>query len=534
MGACCTECETGKAPCRDSETAAPHGLLVQASPGGDLAIWGPMSVELPSQDKKLVRIAAVERALPGLLKRARFSILHSDYAAGEIVPLLRIDTTRLPPSGVVQAMVAEVANTYGGLPTGILNVTPRIAAAFPRLAGLVGKPVAFAGGTIYEDDRIGQQVRSDILAGKFDSFSINGASFKSREIEWCDTTGCKQVEEVLDLDLSMVTLCSTTPKATAFGAAQARNPGAAFVVVQQADLTTQTPGTSNPTTGDSTMPMGEYTDFDDCVKKNQDKADPAAYCGAIKHKIEQAENKATTIQNPPKAPTPIVNPGPAAHIKQADDAAPAKEEAPPTPGEESLIVDLRQRLETLEQNVALLNGDKDSGAAPDAETKEMPGKDTDTEEEDEGMESDSEDEDEKDKEQTAMSQATTQTDAQPPAATTPQAPTPAPVVFDPSTLPALIQQALKDTLPSALEAMGIKVVKQADTPAPTPAPAPAPVGVKQAETPIPAPPTTSPTHALDVDAKRIQQAMDRGEPGAIRDALLYMKKPTTTPRIGGN
>ena len=34
------------------------------------------------------------------------------------------------------------------------------------------------------------------------------------------------------------------------------------------------------------MPMGEYTDFDDCVLKNQDKDNPDAYCGAIKAKIE--------------------------------------------------------------------------------------------------------------------------------------------------------------------------------------------------------------------------------------------------------
>jgi len=34
--------------------------------------------------------------------------------------------------------------------------------------------------------------------------------------------------------------------------------------------------------------MGEYKDFADCVAKNQDKKDPEAYCGAIKHQIEDS------------------------------------------------------------------------------------------------------------------------------------------------------------------------------------------------------------------------------------------------------
>lgn len=36
------------------------------------------------------------------------------------------------------------------------------------------------------------------------------------------------------------------------------------------------------------MPFAGYRDFDDCVAKNQDKADPEAYCGSIKHRAEGA------------------------------------------------------------------------------------------------------------------------------------------------------------------------------------------------------------------------------------------------------
>lgn len=33
------------------------------------------------------------------------------------------------------------------------------------------------------------------------------------------------------------------------------------------------------------MPFGEYKDFDDCVRKNQDKESPEAYCAVIEKKI---------------------------------------------------------------------------------------------------------------------------------------------------------------------------------------------------------------------------------------------------------
>ena len=37
------------------------------------------------------------------------------------------------------------------------------------------------------------------------------------------------------------------------------------------------------------MPFAGYKDFDECVKKNQDKSDPKAYCGAIKAKAENSD-----------------------------------------------------------------------------------------------------------------------------------------------------------------------------------------------------------------------------------------------------
>ncbi len=34
------------------------------------------------------------------------------------------------------------------------------------------------------------------------------------------------------------------------------------------------------------MPFGEYRDFADCVRRNQDKRDPEAYCAEVKRRVE--------------------------------------------------------------------------------------------------------------------------------------------------------------------------------------------------------------------------------------------------------
>jgi len=44
------------------------------------------------------------------------------------------------------------------------------------------------------------------------------------------------------------------------------------------------------------MPFGPYKDFDDCVRKNQDKSDPQAYCAALERRIKAtADNKKPKI-----------------------------------------------------------------------------------------------------------------------------------------------------------------------------------------------------------------------------------------------
>jgi len=57
-------------------------------------------------------------------------------------------------------------------------------------------------------------------------------------------------------------------------------------------LTTKTvhlPKFLNTMTG---MPFGPYRDFDDCVRKNQDKDNPQAYCAALERIIKRSAGPA--------------------------------------------------------------------------------------------------------------------------------------------------------------------------------------------------------------------------------------------------
>ncbi len=48
------------------------------------------------------------------------------------------------------------------------------------------------------------------------------------------------------------------------------------------------------------MPFAGYSDFDDCTGENSDKEDPDAYCGSIKHKVEDKMKKAGPPGPPPR------------------------------------------------------------------------------------------------------------------------------------------------------------------------------------------------------------------------------------------
>jgi len=73
-------------------------------------------------------------------------------------------------------------------------------------------------------------------------------------------------------------------------------------------------------------PFADYEDWDDCISKNSDKGNPAAYCGYIKAKTEPKKEAAQVPEIPANnlttidvvAPAPITQPNPSNLIKLED------------------------------------------------------------------------------------------------------------------------------------------------------------------------------------------------------------------------
>lgn len=109
--------------------------------------------------------------------------------------------------------------------------------------------------------------------------------------------------------------------------------------------------------------MGEYSDFEDCVAKNQDKENPEAYCGAIKNQIEgkgelkmpdglEEVKKSEPVAQPPAAAASTAPPAPAAST-----TPPAQEPAPaPAPAAAPVpTIDYKAEVEKRDATIAELN-----------------------------------------------------------------------------------------------------------------------------------------------------------------------------------
>lgn len=225
--------------------------MQQADAGEDEepVIWGPVSAEIPSRDQRLIRKDTVEESLPQILRRGRFTAGHDDTVVGEIKEKVVPDPERVPPAEVmdpllpddasredVVAMIEEQVEKNGGLITGMVTVTPKIARVYPRLESIVGSALPFAGGTIYLDDRVGEQTEYEIFEGELDGYSISGVSFGSKPIQYCDATGCQILQDVSDADWHTVTLAPSTESkdSKVAGDAVTMNPAATFLPIQQA------------------------------------------------------------------------------------------------------------------------------------------------------------------------------------------------------------------------------------------------------------------------------------------------------------
>jgi hypothetical protein len=62
-----------------------QGEFFKVNSEGDFFIFGPASAEILDSQGDVIRIGAVKKALPELLKRARVTVDHKDQIVGEIV-----------------------------------------------------------------------------------------------------------------------------------------------------------------------------------------------------------------------------------------------------------------------------------------------------------------------------------------------------------------------------------------------------------------------------------------------------------------
>lgn len=205
--------------------------LTEQAKGQDLLVWGPASVEAVSEDAKLVRMTAIEAALPAAFRRGLISILHKDQVAGHYRPLQPIDPTRAP-AGRARQLAEYLMQTHGGAPTAVLEVTKEIAQAFPHLNPYLGTKQFFAGGVIYGDTETGRFIQDEIRQGNLNSYSIAGMPTDVAKLSICNADACKEVDDVRAIDMSAITLGSIQGGEGPLSA-KVRNPGAAFLLLQQ-------------------------------------------------------------------------------------------------------------------------------------------------------------------------------------------------------------------------------------------------------------------------------------------------------------
>lgn len=207
-------------------------LVAQAGEGQRRAVWGPASVEMESRDGKLITMSAIEAALPQLMRRARLSVLHKDQLVGEIHEALEV-----PPEHAASAKAERLARELGGMfRTGMHKVTQAIADAFPKLRPFIGTDQLFVAATLYQDNATSDLAWKEVAEGLLDSFSISGAATEVEPVTRTGPGGERVLERVTQMDLSAVTLASSSDSKRGHLTATARNPAASLMVIAQSAI----------------------------------------------------------------------------------------------------------------------------------------------------------------------------------------------------------------------------------------------------------------------------------------------------------
>jgi len=150
---------------------------------GRFIIYGPASVEVKDREGDKIRAAALQVALPQLLKRGRFSRNHEDILVGEILPEFESEG-KIYKTGVINDKLMVVGEIWG-------------------------------------DTRAGRETQQGIVDKKLRSYSISGEALDVQKV--CDTSGCYR--DISKLDLHAVTICEN-----------GMNQAAHFSVIQKGDI----------------------------------------------------------------------------------------------------------------------------------------------------------------------------------------------------------------------------------------------------------------------------------------------------------
>ncbi|MFA5432177.1 MAG: hypothetical protein WC319_04800 [Candidatus Paceibacterota bacterium] len=165
----------------------------------ELYIYGPSSVEVLDKQNDIMKMDAIESALPELLKRARISIDHRDMMVGEIL-------TSKELSG----------HTYE---TGVRLPNARDLEMFPKLPST--EKALFIFGKIWSDTAFCKSAIDFINNKEYNSFSLAGRVISYNRV--CDADKCYRL--VNKLNLSSVSIVR-----------DGANPLAKFEIVKSADV----------------------------------------------------------------------------------------------------------------------------------------------------------------------------------------------------------------------------------------------------------------------------------------------------------
>ena len=173
-----------------------QGEFFKVNEEGDFFIFGPASAELLDSQGDVIRIDAVKKALPELLKRARVTVDHKDQIVGEIVESfekkgLIYKTEVRPPNDEELSKFCSLEKEREAL---------------------------FVLAKVWDDTEYCREVRKAIEKGDYRSYSISGNVLNSRPCK--SSEGCTRI--VSDLNLSAVTICRS-------GA----NPAAQFDILKE-------------------------------------------------------------------------------------------------------------------------------------------------------------------------------------------------------------------------------------------------------------------------------------------------------------